>query len=789
MAHRKNNLDDSSDSESMKDLHLDKDDEDIEFQEEKELEDDDDESINEEKYEKNEKKDRELHSLFQSSSSKSKHKYPIIRKHARKISFKSSSSSSSDELDKKIKRDLAENFNKRLTNFEKEQSKSQKEIFEKNFNILKNDFKIIEEYEQIILKDTNIDIMFIMDLTGSMQQFLYEAKYNIKKVTEEITDINPGAKIRLSFVGYRDFENKEDGREYEIINFTDDIDNFIFSLKKLECYGGGDEPEDVAGALNEALKLDWKSNAKYVVLVCDAPCHGRKYHDIYVDNFSEGDPSGLIIEELMLKFKNMNITFYCIEINNKTKKMFDIMKNIYNDDNKFSVELVGSATEKLTFFVAFSASELLGNAKYDKCSFTEVLNKFREESIDKIMKKYNQKDNNTIKNINENDISQSLINQLENINLEGEDKKLIEFINRMSNLDLDIKNNNNSNNNAKNDNINNEDNNYINLNFDQDFFLMNQGEDINYKINGITYNKNNIKGINSFIDPDIIEQNFNTNIKLNFGFPSNNNDIDYNYINFYDNTLGKEMQGVIPKKIKKEIYNNKKLLIKKYCLHDLICEQIADYFNIEIKPESLNYIKFKKNVIYEIDGEENNNNIIKLIISDLALNFPSSIAEVPNKRILQAFSHFSYQITYGELIIMDLNLDKMKNIIKEYNIYFIKENGYKKILEFFSGHVCSDICKYLRLVHPRKKKNLIQIDEQFFSRKYLINYKLCKCCSLPIRNIKGQDYCCKCSCQKIKTIRKKVCEECHALFDYSFYEYNSELINFPKKCKKCCKMF
>ena len=782
MAHRTKNLEDSSDSESMKDLNLDKDDEDIEFQEEKEIDDDEEENKNKEKNEIKKEKNKDLNSLFQ--------KYPIIRKHARKISFKSSSSSSSDELDKKIKKDLAENLNKKLTNFEKEQSKSQKELFEKNFNILKNDFKIIEEYEQIILKDTNIDIMFIMDLTGSMQEFLYEAKYNIKKVTEEITDINPGAKIRLSFVGYRDFDNKEDKREYEIINFTDDIDNFIFSLKKLECYGGGDEPEDVAGALNEALKLDWKSNAKYVVLVCDAPCHGRKYHDIYVDNFSEGDPNGLIIEDLMLKFKNMNITFYCIEINNKTQIMFDIMKNVYNDDNKFSVELVGTATEKLTFFVAFSASELLGNAKYDKCSFIEVLNKFRKESIDKIMKKYNQKNNNIlIKNINENDISQSLINQLENFNLEGEDKKLVEFINRMTNLDLDI--NNKDNINSENDINNNEDNNnYINLDFDQDFFLMNQGKDINYKINGLTYNKNNIKGINSFIEPDIIEQTFNTNIKLNFGFPSNSNDINYNYINFYDNTFGKEIQGLIPKKIKKEMYEKKKLLIKQYCLHDLICEQIADFFNIEIKPESFNYIKFKKNVIYEKEKEEeDNNNIINIIISDLALSFPSSVAEIPNKRILQAFSHFSYQITYGELIIMDLNVDKNKNIIKDYNIYFIRENGYKKILEFFSGHVCSDICKNLGLVHPRKKKNIIQIDEQFFSRKYLICYKLCKCCSLPIRNIKDQNYCCKCSCEKIKTIRKKVCEECHALFDYSYYEYNSELINYPKKCKKCCKMF
>lgn len=783
MDYRRNNSNNSSSSEDWKDLNLDKDDEDIEFEEEKEIDDDEDDFGDKNNKEKKDKRNAEIGPLFPLYSGQCKNKFPIVRKHARKISFKSSSSSSSDELNKKIKRDLAEILNKKLTNFEKAQSKSQKELFEKNFNILKNDFKILEEYEKIILKDTSIDIMFIMDLTGSMQAFLSEAKHNIKNVTEEIKDLHPGAKIRLSFLGYRDFDNKGDKRDYEIVNFTENIEKFIFSIKKLSCYGGGDIPEDVAGALNEALKLDWKSNAKYVVLVCDAPAHGKKYHDIEDDNFCEGDPDGLIIEDLMLKFKNLNITFYCIQINNTTKKMFDVMKNVYNDDNRFSVELVGSATEKLTFFVAYTASELLGNAKYDKCSFAEVLNNFRKESIDKIIKKYNQKNNN----INKNDdiITQALINQLDNINLEGEDKKLVEFINRMSNLNIDKKNMD-----IINEEIDEKEkgNNYINIEFKQDYFLMNQGDDINYKINGLTYDKNNIKGINSFIEPDIIEQTFNTNIKINFGFPNNSGDSRYNYIHFYDNKLCKELEGKIPKRIKKEFYNNIKLLIKNYCINDLICEQIADFFNIEIKPESICFVKFKKNAIYEKE-EKNSDDLNKIFITDMALKFPASISEVPNKKILQAFTHFSYQITYGELIIMDLNFDKDSNEIIDYNIYYLKENGYNKILEFFSGHACSDLCKYLGLVHPRKKKNVIEINEDFYRRKYLLHYKLCKCCSIPIRNIGDEIYCCRCACEKIKSIRKKVCQECRSLFDYSYYECNSQLINYPNKCKKCGKIF
>ena len=778
--HKKGNgSSDSDDSDDdMKDINLDKDDEDIEFSEEKEIDDDDEDKIGKEPSKKKKKK------------IDSQTLYPGIKR--RKISFYSSSSSSSDELNQKIKKDLLENINDQLTDYQKSQAKSQKELFENNYDILKNDFKIIEEYEQIILKDTSIDIMFIMDLTGSMGAFLSEAKHNIKTITEEISEMNPGAKIRLSFIGYRDFESKEEERIYEKIEFSENLDDFINKIKKFECYGGGDQPEDIAGALNEALKMNWKSNAKYVVLVCDAPCHGIKYHNISYDNFQDGDPSDLVIEDLMKSFKQKEITFYCIKINNSTNKMFDIMKNVYDDDNKFNIEEIGNSAEKLSFFVAFSASELLGNSKYDKCSFVKVLEQFRKDSIDKIMKKYNQKNNNiNNNNIYDDSLTQSLINQIEHINLDGEDKKLVEFINRMSNLDLNNKNINkeedkkDSNNNI--DDNNNNDNDYINLEFNQDYFLMNIGNNLSYKINGLTYDKYNIKGIDSFLYPQIIEQSFDTNIQITFGYPEFKNEDNYTII-FNDNALDKNIEGKVPKKVKKEFFKDIKLYAKKICYNDLICEEIADYFNIEIKPESSHFIKFKKDVIYEKVDKTESNNINKIIIGDVALSFPDVLSETPGKRILQTFSHFSYQITYGELIIMDLKYDKDKKRINNYNIYYLKDNGYKKILEFFSSHICNDICKYLGLVHPRKKKNNIEINEQFFSKKYLLKYNLCKCCSIPIRKIKNEYLCSKCACEKIKTIRKKVCQGCHSIFDYSIYEYNSRLTNYPEKCKKCNKL-
>jgi hypothetical protein len=61
--------------------------------------------------------------------------------------------------------------------------------------------------------------------------------------------------------------------------------------------GGGDEPEDIAGAFEKALEQDWKSQCKYAILIADAPCHGKQYHNCHGDDYPKGDPEGLIVED------------------------------------------------------------------------------------------------------------------------------------------------------------------------------------------------------------------------------------------------------------------------------------------------------------------------------------------------------------------------------------------------------------------------------------------------------------------------------------------------------------
>ena len=456
-------------SEEDSKSNLEKDDEDIDFV-----------SFNPKSHEKSSEGSKKSRKKSDDSFEYQNPIFSLFRKHKRSDS--SDSSNSYEQRNKKTK--------KELTAFQKSYIQSQKENFEKNYNILKEDFKLLEEYEKTIFKDTTLDLMFIMDLTGSMGVWLEEAQKSIKDIIEEITDNNPGSKIRISFIGYKDFKDENEERVYNSKEFTEDINEINEFISGLDCFGGGDIPEDIVGALKLALNMKWESNAKYAILVCDAPCHGKQYHNISLDKFENGDPSGTTLEEVMKQFYEKGITFYCLEIDSSTEKMFKIMKDVYNDNNKFHIEKLWNAVNQFSFFVSFSASVLLGNSKYSKHKFKDIIANYRKETIKNIVKKYINKNIN-ITNNDSDSITNDLIGQLENLGLGAEDKKLFDFINRMNDLNIDNEN--------KNIEIK-YNNDCININLDEGLLQTLDEKEINYNLRSLFYNKN-LNIVNDWSNP------------------------------------------------------------------------------------------------------------------------------------------------------------------------------------------------------------------------------------------------------------------------------------------------
>ena len=119
-----------------------------------------------------------------------------------------------------------------------------------------------------------IEVCFVLDTTGSMGGLIEGAKQKIWSIANDIALAKPAPDIRFGLVAYRDR-----GDEYVVKTFdlTNDLDAVYSQLQSFRAAGGGDTPESVNEALDEAVrKVSWstdRSVLKMIFLVGDAPPH------------------------------------------------------------------------------------------------------------------------------------------------------------------------------------------------------------------------------------------------------------------------------------------------------------------------------------------------------------------------------------------------------------------------------------------------------------------------------------------------------------------------------------
>ena len=117
-----------------------------------------------------------------------------------------------------------------------------------------------------------LDLMFVIDTTGSMGDELRYLQAELEDVIDSVRSQNSSLPIRLSMNFYRDH-----GDDYVVLphSFTEDIPEAIRILGRQSAAGGGDWPEAVAEALENAVfEHDWHEDSiKLMFLVLDAPGH------------------------------------------------------------------------------------------------------------------------------------------------------------------------------------------------------------------------------------------------------------------------------------------------------------------------------------------------------------------------------------------------------------------------------------------------------------------------------------------------------------------------------------
>jgi hypothetical protein len=119
----------------------------------------------------------------------------------------------------------------------------------------------------------NVDIMVVVDATGSMGDEINYLKAELNDVITNVKSNNKDLKINLGSVFYRD---KTDAYLTHETPLSADISKTVNFINKQYAGGGGDYPEAMDVALKKAVnEMSWrpKARARLLFLVLDAPPH------------------------------------------------------------------------------------------------------------------------------------------------------------------------------------------------------------------------------------------------------------------------------------------------------------------------------------------------------------------------------------------------------------------------------------------------------------------------------------------------------------------------------------
>lgn len=148
-----------------------------------------------------------------------------------------------------------------------------------NAEYTKDSDEITVELSGYAEKKNKIELMFVVDVTGSMGDELSYLKNEIADVVSRVAANDSTAEISLALLFYRDLDDKEQFKYHDFVNVSaaDGIKTVISYIDAQKATGGGDYPEAVDEALEMAVNAQWSSGAttKIIFQILDAPPHNN----------------------------------------------------------------------------------------------------------------------------------------------------------------------------------------------------------------------------------------------------------------------------------------------------------------------------------------------------------------------------------------------------------------------------------------------------------------------------------------------------------------------------------
>ena len=147
---------------------------------------------------------------------------------------------------------------------------------------------------------SRIDVVFVLDTTGSMGGLIQAAKEKIWSIATTMASAQSAPEIRVGLVAYRD---RGDAYVTRVVDLSSDLDSVYATLMDFQANGGGDGPESVNQALHDAVhKISWSQLAgtyKTVFLVGDAPPHMDYQDDVkYPVTLGAAKQQGIVVNAI-----------------------------------------------------------------------------------------------------------------------------------------------------------------------------------------------------------------------------------------------------------------------------------------------------------------------------------------------------------------------------------------------------------------------------------------------------------------------------------------------------------
>ncbi len=145
-----------------------------------------------------------------------------------------------------------------------------------------------------------IQVVFALDTTGSMGGLIQAAKDKIWSIATTMASAQPAPVIEVGLVAYRD---RGDAYVTRVVDLSSDLDSVYATLMDFRAEGGGDAPESVNQALDDAVnRVSWSKDPgtyRVIFLVGDAPGHMDYQDDVkYPATLRAATARGIVVNTI-----------------------------------------------------------------------------------------------------------------------------------------------------------------------------------------------------------------------------------------------------------------------------------------------------------------------------------------------------------------------------------------------------------------------------------------------------------------------------------------------------------